>query len=134
MPGGDLGVHVPAAERQRHEPHAGRHQPPGQQHALSCLVTAVFIANRRRLGIDVESLAGFGRTDQAISPLIKSVHGRKGIGLLGLGKMLVHRVQGRSAAGKTRSSIPSGKLRSRTLNPWPAGSAPKLNGPYDELK
>ena len=55
---GDAGVHVPAAVGQRDEPHAGRHQPAGHQHPLAGLVAAVFVAERGRLGVDIERLAG----------------------------------------------------------------------------
>ncbi len=65
-------------------------------------VTAIFVPKLGRLFIDVERLAGLFRADEAVSPLIKSVHRLDVIGFFLTGKMLVDGVQHLSPFGKPR--------------------------------
>src|SRR6266550_3166262 len=49
------------------------------------------VADFGRFGVDIDRLAGLGRADEVIGPLIEGIHRLDRIGLFGRGKMGIHR-------------------------------------------
>ena len=55
---------------------------------------------RRRLGVDVERLAGLGGTDEAVRPLIKRIHRLQAVGLFLGVEVVVDGVEHGTAGGE----------------------------------
>ena len=73
QPGEVVLVRVPAAQRERDEPHAGLDQPAGQQAAHAERILAERLGERGRFLADVEGFAGAVRGDDRVGLLAETV-------------------------------------------------------------
>ena len=107
-------MHVPATISHRDHARTGFYQPTGHEQSLTGSVATVFVSQRVVFGFDIECLSGRIAADERVGALVKGIHRRQVVRLLLGFKVLVDRLECRTAA--TKASHINVTLKIQILN------------------